>query len=248
MIGNHYIWVTMKTFILLLLLGTVVLFVCSCQRVYYAPTGQNIPLFKDKNEFRFSATRSTGGDLEGIEVQGAFSPLKNLGVTGNYFELLNYKKGYGRYYALGAGYYYPHKDFVFEVYGGYGNGKSVNEFDDDYIRSNFNKLYIQPSIGFSNKYFDFILGAQYSRVSQYNISASDSSYKIIEITQELEMLDRDKTHYFLEPSITIRAGYKYVKLQAQLCFIPNAFSPGYPIDNTQLNFGLFFSLPHKKNK
>lgn len=56
----------------------LMLLATSCVHYYYAPSGNNVPLFKEKNEVRVQAQYSTVGlradesnTINGFEIQGA---------------------------------------------------------------------------------------------------------------------------------------------------------------------------------
>src|SRR5690606_38397172 len=77
------------------------------------------------------------------------------------------------------------------------------------------RWFVQPGIGYNTPYFEAAFTPRLSFVSFYNYSAS--GYTPQEIEQE--HLDpntiENTTWVFVEPAITLRGGYKWIKLQAQ---------------------------------
>ena len=68
---------------LIALLFLPVLF-CSCSHYYYVPNSQNVPLFREKNEYRFSGTLAGVEESSSKELQAAYSVTDHIGVMANF--------------------------------------------------------------------------------------------------------------------------------------------------------------------
>ena len=106
----------------------------------------------------------------------------------------------------------------------------------------FRKIFVQPSIGLTFDYFDIAFTPSISNVFYYNINNSlgPSNY----VYDHINELSRQRSYFFLEPAITIRAGWKYVKVQTQFIGIHN-FTRSDLKFTGQTNIGLVFSFADK---
>lgn len=95
---------------------------CSCSHYYYVPNVQNVPLFREKNEYRLSGTYGFGTETSCLEVQGAYSVTSNFGIMTNFMSakgIENSEESWakGTYLDVAIGYYKPLlKSGVFEIY------------------------------------------------------------------------------------------------------------------------------------
>ncbi len=209
----------MKTIVLFSIV--VILILNSCTTQMYVSNATNAPLLKEKGEVHVTITQN--------DLQAAVAFAHNFGIIANGF-YANYKTAdnYRHYGTLGEaaiGYYSPLKNnFVFESYVGAGAGSVHKQqtFTDNYNNSynaffnvNATKLFIQPDIGYKTKFFDAIFsarisGVKYSKFEQQNYS---------EQQLENDYLDGNKLtgpfFVFAEPAVTLRGGYKFVKVQLQ---------------------------------
>ncbi|HYG16710.1 MAG TPA: hypothetical protein VEC12_13220, partial [Bacteroidia bacterium] len=200
----------MKTILLLVIaLGCSGLY--SCQRGYYAPNAQNVPLFQQGGEARFMGSKSDEGDNT-FDLQAAWSPVKYIGITGNYFKTVYDPRAHGHYYDFGAGGYFPFKNIVAELYGGIGQGYAYNNFElNRYIKNHLYKYFIQVNLGFTTKYIDIAYSGRFAKLQLYGISwwqTSDNTSNQFtpELVKDLEMLENNKTTLIYEPALTVRAG------------------------------------------
>jgi hypothetical protein len=207
---------------------------CSCSRYYYVPNIQNVPLFREKNESRISGAIGEGDESKSFEIQAAYSITGHLGFTASFMSAKggdistdgNWAKGH---YIEGAiGYFVPvSKAGVFEIYGGYaGSGQNHHYINDHYSSStgiitqtdggtadvSFSKFFVQPSFGLTFRAFDIALSSRISAlnftINSNNITGNENLYT------RLNSLS-GKGHLVLEPAITIRGGWKNVKVQVQ---------------------------------
>ena len=229
-------------------LASILLIFNSCTHYYYAPNMHNVPLFQEEKEMRIAVAKSGGDEFKGVEFQGAYSFTKNFGVMANGF-FVNTQEGgeygKGKLVELGAGYFKPlNKYFVFETYGGFGWGKAENQYAPGFTSTaNFERYFIQPAIGFTSNWFDVaissrICGLYYDKVD-HNISSN--SYEI----EDLDYIEDHTSSYLFEPALTVRGGWKYVKVQLQLGYSHNLNNPELQQEKLNANIGLYFSLSDK---
>ncbi|MCW3076812.1 MAG: hypothetical protein JWO32_1421, partial [Bacteroidetes bacterium] len=197
----------------------------------------NAPLLTKKGEVKLNATQS--------DMQIAWAAGKHLGIMANgYFQSYRAKNDYqhrGGMLELGAGYYKSHKDkehLVFEAYGGAGMGRvykqeMVMSADNSSqnlasFTANGAKLFVQPGIGLTTDFFDIALTQRLSIVKYTRFVSQNYSSEALQ-QDYLDNLTKP-VFVFVEPAITARAGYKFIKLQAQygltLNMSSNIRSPG----------------------
>lgn len=235
----------------LLLLFFISVLLSSCNHNYYIPNSQNVPIFKDKNEARLSVSSGGAVNMNTAEVQAAYSLPFNIAVMGSFMyteggneQELDY--GYGRYFEGAIGYYKPvTKNGVVEFYAGYGSSSQYHHYagDGDYHGKAslfFDKVFIQPSFGLYFKYFDLALSARFSGLyfNKINNGIFDDSYDY----DDVDLISRNKTSYLFEPAITIRGGWKYVKIQFQYVVSKNLTNSELKFERTNTSFGIYFSI------
>jgi len=125
----------------------------------------------------------------------------------------------------GAGYFMPlEKLGVLEVYGGGGFGKLT--FNDSYsdttggssttydrYSANTIRFFIQPSIGISSNDLDLAFSTRIVGLKFMNIDTSGYTQTDL-IENDISQLNKP-LYMFLEPAITLRFGWKYVKFHVQ---------------------------------
>lgn len=198
----------------------VLLFLQSCNRNIYTPNMHNVPLMKEKKEvqatFNFSNYQVAYGLADGLGVMlnGNIPTQTNISFDGDDFTQNK------SFVELGVGHFRTMKEEgVFEIYagGGFGDIGFDNRFGRtmDKFSTNYARYFVQPSIGFSSELFDMALAVRFVNLRFFNVD--DSQYvfdESNEFEQDLSLIDQS-TYTFAEPSLTIRAGWRYVKLQFQ---------------------------------
>lgn len=234
----------------------------SCN-IMYTPNMQNVPLLTEKNEVRAT--------LGPFDYQAAYAVTENIGVmlNGQYHtrntNTLDYEYGSkslnNSKSALiegGVGFTKKLSDYaVFEVYGGYGGGKnSILDTYTDYTTGSLlrkesfsattNRFFLQPGIGFTNEYFDIAFSSRLMVLNYSNIDTLNYTTSMM-VNQELLNIDQEP-FVFIEPALTMRLGYKWVKFQAQMMY-------SYKYNSTPLNYmpftmtvGVHFDLSSRFNK
>jgi hypothetical protein len=232
----------------------------SCTHYYYVSNVQNIPMFTEKDEYRISGTIGGGDESSCIEFQSAYSPTDQIGVMANFMyatggnESDNDGFAEGSYLEGAVGYFKPlGNGGVFEVYGGLGGGSQHHQYTSynyDYGSQNVGyadlslvRLFVQPSVGLSYHIFDVALSTRicsldYTKVENH-VSNEYSDFSDIS----------SKTHYLLEPAITLRAGWKTVKLQFQASYVTYLNNPRmYFYEESHISIGVYVSLAGKNKK
>ena len=239
---------------------------CSCSHYYYVPSTQNVPLFRERNEYRLSGMRAGGEESVCTEVQAAYSVTDHIGIMANYMSArggdisdnTNWAKG--NYIDGAIGYYKPiNKYGVFEIYGGFGGSNQHHHYMNPFYTStapynsdggvsdlSFTKIFVQPSFGFTFKAFDIAASTRICILSFHDINNQISGN--IDEYNRLNNLSND-VHLFLEPAITIRGGWKYVKLQFQASTASYFNNPDSHFENYHIAIGLYiaFSKSYRKD-
>lgn len=212
----------MKTiiyFIFIFLLG-------SCAPDMYIPNMQNIPAFTDKNQFSFNyGFLSPGGhDIQAAySITDKFSLMCNSALYSNSGAKGTYKApSKGSAIEIGAGYYKPKKNLIFENYLLFANGKISNgegNFNGSIIQpfgnfySNLFRFSNQTSLSFKNKTLEVSISNRFSLLKYYNIS--NEPYLFNEVDMR-EYISSSPYFTFIEPAFTAKLGLKNIKLQFQI--------------------------------
>lgn len=232
---------------------------CSCSHYYYVPNVQNVPLFREKNEYRFSGAYGLGTETSCMELQGAYSVTRNLGVMSNFM----YAKGIdnhedswakGTYLDAAIGYYKPlQKSGVFEIYGGVGGSTQHHQYrNKNFDSSNpadnnpsagtsdvsFIKIFVQPSIGMTFNGFEFAFSTRFNRLT-FNKTGNHIDKLLNEHEfDKLNTTAQTKNFLFFEPALTIRGGWKYLKVQLQGATASYLNNEHYHFDQYHISIGL----------
>lgn len=228
-----------------------------CSHYYYCPPMQNVPLFKEKNEVRAAGSLGGGDEISTYDFQAAYSCTDKFAVVLNYMGAWGGNRddknwGRGDYVDAGIGYFKPLNDFcIFETFGGLGGSYQYHEYSSSstsfsgnteyfYGQSDlvFSAVYLQPSIGITFNAFDVILAARASNVYFHRVRS-----EIDEGSAEygnINMLSMNRNAVLVEPSLTLRGGWKYVKLQVQVVSSYNLAHPDLAFEDGKISLGLSF--------
>lgn len=208
--------------LLKLCLGAVSLILLgSCTTTLYTTNAVNVPLLKEKGEVKVNVTQN--------DLQAAVAVSDNIGIIANgyykNYDTGNHYRHGGSMGELGIGYLLNSEGhLVMENYVGAGLGKVYkqeqlsNPANDTYM-ANFDanavKGFLQANLGYRSRYFDVALTPKFSFVKYSNFS--QTNYSDAELKKDYLDNNRltDPLFVFAEPAITVRAGYKFVKVQAQ---------------------------------
>ena len=135
----------------------------------------------------------------------------------------------------GIGYYEKiGENARYEIYGGYGFGKTegfyeTSTFDSEVTDADMQRIFVQPGIGVATGIFD---------------GSFSPRFVLVKMTPNGDTFETGGYNTFFEPVITSKIGYKWVKFVVQFGF-------SVPIGNDDLhfdyqpfivNFGLNFSI------
>lgn len=191
----------------------------------YIPNVINTPLLTNKGELQVAVYSGTSN----FDQQFAYAASDHLGFmlnssfANNFDTPANYKHMH-KFVEIGSGYFTRlENNGRFEVFGGFGGGNLKAKYTSDLWNQNLNanscRIFIQPAIGASTKTFD---GSFATRLVMVNIYQG-ANYA---------------TAYLIEPALTAKIGYKYVKAVAQ-------FGLSLPAGRTSADFAyqpILFSL------
>ncbi|HSF53148.1 MAG TPA: hypothetical protein VLA71_05325 [Algoriphagus sp.] len=229
----------------------------SCGPVLYSNVGQNVPLFQEKGEFtgQLSYSNSDGAWVaDGVGLQGAYAISDKVGVISSFYSLKGVEneddewEGKGSYFEIGGGIFHgnPDKKFSVEGYAGFGTGSIKNSSKVDFgtsLNLKYLKPFIQPSIGFTTKYFDMALTP---RISYLSVTSGDDKQFILdgEPINSGEFIDEIDQKVMFEPGILIRGGFPQAKLEIQYNFstLKEPSENYYLLNNEFISIGLRFLI------
>ena len=239
----------------------IVLSISSCTRYYYKPNGVNVPLLTKAGDVHIDANGSfnsetvnnTTNNMSIVDIKASGSPVNHVGFMGGYSSYnyttttpdyssgnVNAKAnlaeiGIGGYYATGG----KKIKMVVDLYGGVGFGNIKSD-----IEANVTRAFIQPGIGMRSPWFDVafvprIVNLKYSNFN--DLGRSDAYLQENGLRNQYGQIDGG-TFTFFEPSITMRAGYKFAKVQFQYVLsVPTTAIQWYNSPG-RLSVGLYFTL------
>lgn len=238
-----------------LALASVAVAISSCSPVLYSNVGQNVPLFHKKGEgalsIGFMMVSGDGyaanpfnivEDNPGLSMQFALAVDSSVAI----FSSLNSLKANsdwnvkGSYFEAGGGLFKHNSKthLIGELFAGIGYGviKNSSDVDTEVINAKFIKYFIQPSGGFSTKAFDMAFTPRIGVVDYIYHSETDSP--LIN-----EFFKEKKTSLVFEPGVTMRFGYKNIKIQYQMNYSTFSYKPnGYDEDEFDPVMDMYGSL------
>ena len=102
----------------------------------------------------------------------------------------------------------------------------------------FIKIFIQPSIGMTFNGFDFAFSTRFNRLS---FNKTDNQIDKLSNEYEFDKLNtiaQTKNFLFFEPALTIRGGWKYLKVQLQGATASYLNNEHYHFDQYHISIGL----------
>ena len=231
----------------------------SCGPVLYSNVGQNVPMFTQKGEFAgaISYSAAFGQDLTdaaGVGLNAAYAISDKWAGLMSYYSMKNAEntkdeewQGQGSYFEVGGGRFgtLENKKFAYEVFGGFGFAGIRNQNVPEKIDVKIFKPFIQPSIGYISRYFDFIVTP---RISYINYSSHAYQLNDVEMRANADQFFEQQNNVFVfEPGFTLRGGIKNVKLQMQYNFssFKNQYGNFYPVNDIYGSIGLYFLISNR---
>ena len=209
-----------------LLIMSLFTYLCSSCHLLYLPNQVNAPMLTDKSDL--SGNISLG--VSNVNLQAAFSPLNNIALMLNYAggktsntDNSSITNSYD-FLEFGAGYYRPiAKNMLFDIYGGYGVGMARTYADvwdaATSVKGKYSRIFIQPSLTISaGDVFDANIAIRPVLIFMEKTTDND--------------LPTHSSKIFLEPVLTLKYGWKYIKIVNQLGF-------SRPISNLDYNYNPF---------
>lgn len=199
---KHFIF-----FILILVFGS------SC--TVYIPQTADIPLIEKKNDLRVDAGASTAEFIAGT-ASVSYGLTKNIAIQ--VYGTTDFRD---RYFFHGAMGYYKKfsNNYVFELYGGIGNGKGYSHNHDGgrYTYGNYMEYFAQINYGKSggkNSIWDYGFGLKTGYLhSKINVVYDENWYADGNPPQDYFYLSDD---FLFEPAIFTRVGDESLKLGAKI--------------------------------
>jgi len=247
--------------ITLLFLALPLIFLSSCARYYYKPNAVNSPLFTKGGQAHVSIAGGIGSGNDNEEdrttfadLQASFSPINHLGFIGSYstFSYRPYtpdaasghvsanahlvEGGVGGYYASGG----RKVKMVAELYVGGGVGKISSDVDMDVTR-----YFVQPGIGMRSPWVEAVFNLRWVSLNYSHLDDNGRGNTYLLDHQLVDIYNRGITKgnfIFVEPALTIRGGYKFIKVQLQLVgALPVSVVP-WNYNGTRYTVGLQFAV------
>lgn len=230
----------------------------SCSHNYYVPNTQNVPLFVEKNEYRISVSTGESAHNSTVDIQTAYSITDNIAVMGNMMYAEGGNKndninwGYGYNVELAAGYYKPiTKHLIFEIYGGGSGARQQHYYSAAYETATLGsmKMFAQPSIGLTSGAVDLILSSNlsYLRFNRLNYNPGAGTF-YNSATEDLIEIALNRSSFLVEGGVTIRFGWKYLKLQVQTLASENLTNKDLNFEKFKISAGLNFAFAERFKK
>lgn len=240
---------TNTTLALILFIATVMN--TSCTHYYYQPNANNVPLFKEKNEARIQLQASGGNYLSGFDAQTAYAVGKHTGLQLNYFHTgdnnQDNSSGKGDYIEAAAGYFMPlhNNRWIFETYAGIGEGIISNVYNvSKSSKFGITKFIVQPSFGYTGKYFNIAVSSKFSLADYYLANSSVNKDDYDYDADYIEFL-KSKSFFLWEPGFMIRGGPKQFQILLQITHsVP--VNKGLRLDDTNVSWGILVPFKIKK--
>jgi hypothetical protein len=228
----------------------------SCSHYYYIPPTQNIPLFTEKKEIRATASLGGGDEINTFDLQAAYAITNRFAVMSNFMHGNGGSSsdgGKGNYIDAGFGYYKPlEKHLIFEIYGGmgfcnqqhsYGESSGGTTISKGNADLSYTKIFLQNSVGVTTKILDIALTNRCSFIAFNKIKNRIDTLHFEYFY--LDTIAKNKKSVLLEPSLTLRAGWKRIKLQVQFIYAANLSHPNLRFEDSKPSIGITYMFPER---
>ncbi|GEN05034.1 hypothetical protein SAMN05443572_1011422 [Myxococcus fulvus] len=223
--------------------------VSGCATTLYKPNQVSAPLLREEGELK--------GTLGNNNLQVAWSPRAGVGLLAQgYYE--RYAEGERRASGVlgevGGGLYGTFLgNAVWEAYGGLGYGQSTasDRVDansapprDVGFTARAVRAFIQPNLGYVTPYFELAGSVRMSALKYVSLDAN--GYTAEERTREFLVADdvTGPVWLFAEPALTVKGGYKWVKLYAQRTWALKLGGEPLPHERDSTVVGLSVNVAH----
>ncbi len=243
-VGKSYF--IMKTH---LFLAILIVLMSGCSYNYYAPMPQNVPLFRDSSEIRFTVNKGYAEKVSHLGAQAAITLSKQIALMANGNIGVSRKQDHMTTLGsdVGLGWFKAIDDnWTVEAYvvGGLNGLKS--KYDDTNLEGRLSsyRLFVQPSIGYRTGRFDFALTPAFGYQQFLRINLYDKGYmkQPLELKPDYVVLDNHKQTLLIEPGLLIRYHWtKYVSPQFQIMHSSRLSHPEIPFGRWNISIGVMFS-------
>ena len=211
------------------------------ENLYYVPSASNTPLHSQKNDLGFSVMGVSGSKYSGADVQASYIPGKHIGIMGSYsFEG---SPDFGKYnrFELGSGFVTQlSKNWHFETYAGFGNGKIKNTHHTGNSKLDLTHFFLQPAIAVSNEnkkiQFGFV-----SRFAAVNFDVLDTLFNTDRepfSTAQLKSLYDQPFHIMWEPGFVFRFGWENFQFHTGYSYSADFTNPDLYKANGNFSLGI----------
>lgn len=199
----------------------------TAQYYYYFPNSVHIPVLEHALDATLGGRMGRGTGFQSYEGQLSFSPVRYVGMMGNYAQAggkavkeLRETGGSMRFWEAGLGAYQPIGKSCASLFGGYGEGEVFNSYGNDlYSRFLIERWFVQPALMYQDNYFTAGMAIRFNYLvyskgeTAYNTSA-DQLLAIRSI--------EDKSPFFL-PELGFQVGMDFSPFSLHLA-LGNIFS------------------------
>ncbi len=247
------------------LYAAILMLVSSCAPQFYSPNVVNVPLLQKKGDLLINASFGGGKISSGPDVQGAYAMNDHFGVmtnlmfysgsgTSNYTNggvtIKDTRKASQFLAEAGAG-YFTHTDggLLLETYIGIGGATVHNEGPYDYTDSSgknvhayynlnnpFSRVFNITSIGYRGSNIEVAFSFRNALVMQQRVTDP----QVIQAISSVQEFNNSHQYLVYDPALTIRAGFKQFKFQAQLCYSNNITNSNFPQERIHTSFGVIY--------
>lgn len=219
------------------------------ENLYYVSSAPNTPLHSKKGDVNFGLLRTFYSKKSGGELQASFMPGNHVGIMGSYsfagnsgdnHEYVKYNR-----FELGSGFVTQlSKNWHFETYAGFGNGKIFNTHATGSSRINLTHFFLQSAIAISddkkNIQFGFV-----SKFAGVNFKVMDTSFNTDRepfSTTNLKSLYNQPFHIVWEPGFVFRFGWKIFQFHAGYSYSTDLTKPDLYKANDNFTLGICIRL------
>lgn len=211
---------------------------------------ENVPLMQKKGDIKLNISTSN--------LQTSYALTNNIAIMVNgYIRGNKYTDDFFCPYKskrllaeVGAGYFmlFPNK-IIFEAYGGagYGNVNIKRDFEDymfinksGTFSANISRYFIQPNIGYKNDIVELAFSSRFTCLKFSDIKTKDITYEDL-VAKKLYQVDVP-TYFFVEPALTVRVGFKWVKAHFQIMYSTKLNSEPLNYLDFGFNIGICFDI------
>lgn len=239
---------------ILLVVGSILV---SCGPVLYSNVGQNVPLFQNKGEFfgQFGFSSTEGAQTaNGTGGKAAYAISDKLFASGSFYGFKNPSnpdtdewKGKGGYWELGSGLYggFKNSNFRYEATLGLGKGWIENtslNTSSNYINTKFVKPFVQPSIGFTSRFFELAITPRIAYLSF--LETQNFRLEPEKFNDARRFFEQRNNRVVFEPGLTVRGGYEGIMLELQYSYssLSETSDDFFVINNEHFSVGVRFLI------